>query len=599
MEVSYLSKRGLKRLLAWLMIFVIVLCIPCIPKMQNAKAATNVILELGLSVGGFDVLSTEVSLRYDSTNFEATGSYTFPAEVTVNGNEAFPYGSYSIMDAVLGNYPINITESNVDYDNGYAGGDTWDIQLMISPDNAQQISEGLHIGHASFYVNTAQYKNIVTLNYYDQGDYDAVFATDTVKQSSPNATEYVFNIISSEPTTEDGKFIAWKPYLSEQTTEAYSSDSSKGNTQYRASSASPTWTVTSSSWYDESTTEPSSASVSLYARYGHYMNVKYVDDQGEEIRTADQTLYEDGSYFEIEVPEIDGFEAPELNEDERYGYMEGGSQTLTLTYLPYEYELTTRFVDEDGNTLAEEQRTQVKCNRSYQTTPVEVTGYSVKTTPDNASGKMPASNTTVTYVYQKNKYTATVKYLNEEGKKIQDNKTQEIEYGASYSIEKENVAGYILKETPDNAKGTMPAKDITVKFIYKPRTYNITYDLNGGTLSKSNPSTYTVESDKITLNNPERENYTFTGWTGSNGDNPDTSVSIKKGSTGDKKYKANWEEDPDSNVSGEGGTKSLKKGKKNRMGSGRWSITGDATIYNGDSDFYVPEDISLTFNAVQ
>ena len=71
-------------------------------------------------------------------------------------------------------------------------------------------------------------------------------------------------------------------------------------------------------------------------------------------------------------------------------------------------------------------------------------------------------------------------------------------------------------------------------------TYTITYDLDGGTVSTANPTSYTVETATFTLNNPTKTGYTFTGWTGSNGTTAQTSVSIAKGTTGNKNYKANW-----------------------------------------------------------
>ena len=70
--------------------------------------------------------------------------------------------------------------------------------------------------------------------------------------------------------------------------------------------------------------------------------------------------------------------------------------------------------------------------------------------------------------------------------------------------------------------------------------YTITYDLAGGTV-EGNPDTYTVEMDTFTLNTPTRPGYTFTGWsgTGLDGENNMT-VTIPKGSTGDRTYTAHW-----------------------------------------------------------
>lgn len=71
-------------------------------------------------------------------------------------------------------------------------------------------------------------------------------------------------------------------------------------------------------------------------------------------------------------------------------------------------------------------------------------------------------------------------------------------------------------------------------------TYSITYTLNGGTLPSGYPSTYNITTNTFTLSNPTRTGYTFTGWTGSNGTTKQTSVSITKGSMGNKSYTANW-----------------------------------------------------------
>lgn len=74
-------------------------------------------------------------------------------------------------------------------------------------------------------------------------------------------------------------------------------------------------------------------------------------------------------------------------------------------------------------------------------------------------------------------------------------------------------------------------------------SYTITYDLNEGSVASANPESYTYETAIITLNNPTRLGYTFTGWTGSNGNTPQTSVSIANHSHGNKRYTANWSKD--------------------------------------------------------
>ena len=70
--------------------------------------------------------------------------------------------------------------------------------------------------------------------------------------------------------------------------------------------------------------------------------------------------------------------------------------------------------------------------------------------------------------------------------------------------------------------------------------YTIAYDLAGGT-AEGNPDTYTIETGAFTLKNPTKSGYTFTGWsgTGLDGENNMT-VTIPKGSTGERRYTAHW-----------------------------------------------------------
>ena len=128
------------------------------------------------------------------------------------------------------------------------------------------------------------------------------------------------------------------------------------------------------------------------------------------------------------------------------------------------------------------------------------------------------------------------------------------------------LSGFTTKYTID---GTAPStgsttyskpftvsSNCTVKFVYTDGTninnagtlninnidktaYTITYNLNGGTIS-GQPTTYKVDTENITLPTPTRTGYTFNGWTGSNGTTAQTSVTITKGSRGNKTYTANW-----------------------------------------------------------
>ncbi len=98
---------------------------------------------------------------------------------------------------------------------------------------------------------------------------------------------------------------------------------------------------------------------------------------------------------------------------------------------------------------------------------------------------------------------------------------------------------------------------LTLYPVWQRDTYAITYDLDGGTAAEGNPDSYTVETETITLKNPTRPGFTFTGWsgTGLTGEN-NTTVTIEKGSTGDRAYKAHWRFNPTSTGGGFGSSTS-------------------------------------------
>ena len=109
------------------------------------------------------------------------------------------------------------------------------------------------------------------------------------------------------------------------------------------------------------------------------------------------------------------------------------------------------------------------------------------------------------------------------------------EYTNSQSYEQAQV-NTLDKEIEKHINGENSKDDIK---------YTITYDLDGGALEegKTNPTIYTIKSEDITLNNPKKEGYTFIGWSGTGlTGNSNTTVTITKGSTENRTYTANWEE---------------------------------------------------------
>lgn len=123
----------------------------------------------------------------------------------------------------------------------------------------------------------------------------------------------------------------------------------------------------------------------------------------------------------------------------------------------------------------------------------------------------------------------------------------------SYTIEDENFTlnnpskkGYTfvgwtgtdVEETSQNVvvtKGSYGNRAYTANFDVIE--YKISYELDGG--SAENRSIYTIEDD-FYLINPEKDDFTFTGWIGTNITSPLTSVRINKGSEGDLSFVAQF-----------------------------------------------------------
>ena len=93
-------------------------------------------------------------------------------------------------------------------------------------------------------------------------------------------------------------------------------------------------------------------------------------------------------------------------------------------------------------------------------------------------------------------------------------------------------------------------QNVTVTASFTKIEYTISLDTDGGSVSDSGwaaavanskyTKIYTVESAAVILPEPKRTGYTFTGWTGSNGTTPQTSVTVPMQSTGNRDYEAHW-----------------------------------------------------------
>ena len=102
-----------------------------------------------------------------------------------------------------------------------------------------------------------------------------------------------------------------------------------------------------------------------------------------------------------------------------------------------------------------------------------------------------------------------------------------------------NVNGkdyYTFDDWDIEIPSVMPDSNVVIKATYVPTNYQITYQLDGGTNNVNNITTYNYESNTITLLEPTKTGYSFSGWTY----NSQSITQITTGSFGDLTLTATW-----------------------------------------------------------
>lgn len=95
-----------------------------------------------------------------------------------------------------------------------------------------------------------------------------------------------------------------------------------------------------------------------------------------------------------------------------------------------------------------------------------------------------------------------------------------------------------ISERNDAVSFLMPYAPLTLT-LTADKLYTVTLDASGG--DPIRPIQYTVESEAFLLPTPVRTGYIFLGWTGEGITEPQKTMEIPQGSTGDRTYTANWQ----------------------------------------------------------
>ena len=166
--------------------------------------------------------------------------------------------------------------------------------------------------------------------------------------------------------------------------------------------------------------------------------------------------------------------------------------------------VTVKYVDENGNDLTSPITLTGNVGDSYTTSKKTFSGYTLSSTPANASGKYTKSGITVTYKYTKNEEppveqgTVIVKYIDEQtNEEIASRTTLTGKVGESYEASSKEINGYTLSFIPSNATGVYKSSNITVTYEYTKNNEDVKAPvISSFTANKQSPQ---VSGTQVTL----------------------------------------------------------------------------------------------------
>ena len=134
------------------------------------------------------------------------------------------------------------------------------------------------------------------------------------------------------------------------------------------------------------------------------VNVKYVDEDGNEIATSKTMTGNVGDSYTTSAVSVSGYTL-KTTPSNASGTYKSGTTTVTYVYSKNSVvdkgTVNVKYVDEDGNEIASSITKTGEVGTSYTTSAKTISGYTLKTTPSNASGTYKNGTVIVTYSYTK------------------------------------------------------------------------------------------------------------------------------------------------------------------------------------------------------
>ncbi|EAC5860550.1 class 1 internalin InlJ [Listeria monocytogenes] len=206
------------------------------------------------------------------------------------------------------------------------------------------------------------------------------------------------------------------------------------------------------------------------------VTVNYVDDTGKTLAPSETLNGNVGDTYNATAKQIDGYTLS-AEPTNATGQFTSSAQTVNYIYTknpaPEKGVVEIHYVDENNKQLSYATEISGTVGDNYTTEPKTIDGYTLTTTPDNATGTFNTSSQTVTYVYTKNIEAAepvTVNYVDANGKTLAPSETLNGTIGDTYNATAKQIDGYTLSAEPTNATGQFTNSAQTVNYIYTKNT---------------------------------------------------------------------------------------------------------------------------------
>ncbi len=198
------------------------------------------------------------------------------------------------------------------------------------------------------------------------------------------------------------------------------------------------------------------------------ITTQYIDENYNTniVSNVYQTLKE-GDTYTTEEKNFAGYKLTDKTTNTS-GTVERTDIVVTYKYKKISEGIEVKYVDQFTGEEIHDADTQEGLEKDpYTTTPVDVDGYRLASTPVNANGQMGVAKITVTYPYKKISK-VTTKFINKITKEeIHDEVVEDYVQGDVYNTTPLTIDGYEVVVKPSNVTGVIGRSDIIVTYEYK------------------------------------------------------------------------------------------------------------------------------------